>query len=70
MQVICSADEDVTARVMEITGGKGAYAALESVAGELTGKVASALRPGGTVLLSGGASGPTLSAGIGDFIFR
>ncbi|CAI5514628.1 unnamed protein product [Closterium sp. Naga37s-1] len=69
-EVICSTDESVPDRVRAITGGRMAHAAVESVAGDLTGAVLSSVRPGGTVLLFGGASGATFSASIGDFIFR
>ncbi|CAI7801871.1 unnamed protein product [Closterium sp. NIES-54] len=69
-EVICSTDESVPERVRVITGGRMAHAAVESVAGDLTGAVLSSVRPGGTVLLFGGASGATFSASIGDFIFR
>ncbi|CAI5457936.1 unnamed protein product [Closterium sp. Yama58-4] len=69
-EVICSTDESVLERVRAITGGRMAHAAVESVAGDLTGAVLSSVRPGGTVLLFGGASGATFSASIGDFIFR
>ncbi|CAI5493901.1 unnamed protein product [Closterium sp. Naga37s-1] len=68
--VICSTDESVPDMVRAITGGRLAHAAVESVAGDLTGAVLSSVRPGGTVLLFGGASGATFSASIGDFIFR
>ncbi|CAI5470545.1 unnamed protein product [Closterium sp. Yama58-4] len=69
-EVICSTDESVPERVRAITGGRMAHAAVESVAGDLTGAVLSSVRPGGTVLLFGGASGAAFSASIGDFIFR
>lgn len=69
-EVISTSDEDVVERVKEITGGKLAYGAVESVAGELTGKVISSVRSGGTVLIFGGASGISFSASIVDFIFR
>ncbi|CAI6012960.1 unnamed protein product [Closterium sp. NIES-65] len=68
--VICSTDESVPDMVRAITGGRLAHAAVESVAGDLTGAVLSSVRPGGTVLLFGGASWATFSASIGDFIFR
>ncbi|CAI5987140.1 unnamed protein product [Closterium sp. NIES-64] len=68
--VICSTDESVPDMVRAITRGRLAHAAVESVAGDLTGAVLSSVRPGGTVLLFGGASGATFSASIGDFIFR
>lgn len=37
--MIDSSSEDVTARVKEITGGTGAYSALDAVAGSSTGTV-------------------------------
>ncbi len=47
--VICSATEDVPARVRmrEITGGAGAYGGIDAVAGEQTATMTGALRPGG-----------------------
>lgn len=35
------------------TGGKGAYAAIDAVSGEMTMKVSMALRDGGTVYVYG-----------------
>jgi NADPH:quinone reductase-like Zn-dependent oxidoreductase len=37
--VINQEDEDVVQRVLEITGGEGAYAALDPIAGDFTGTV-------------------------------
>ena len=34
-EVLCSAEVDVAAKVKEITGGKGAYGAIECVGGDL-----------------------------------
>ena len=39
-------------RVKQITGRKLAYGAVDPVAGEMTGTIAAAVRPGGTVLVS------------------
>ena len=47
--VIVSSEEDVVARVKEITGRKMAYAALDCVAGEMTDTVAASTREDGTV---------------------
>ncbi|GJP41645.1 hypothetical protein CLOM_g1289 [Closterium sp. NIES-68] len=69
-EVICSTDENVAERVAAITGGRMAHAAVESVAGDLTGAVLSSVRAGGTVLMFGGASGASFTGSIGDFIFR
>ena len=51
-EVICSSDENVVARVKEITGRKMAYAAVDCVAGEMTDTVAASTREGGTVYVS------------------
>ena len=37
--VINQEQEDVVQRVLEITGGEGAYAALDPIAGDFTGTV-------------------------------
>ena len=50
--MINTSKEDLVARVKEITGRKLAYGAVDCVAGELTGAIAAATRPGGTVLVS------------------
>mmetsp|Transcript_1051 Transcript_1051/g.3213 ORF Transcript_1051/g.3213 Transcript_1051/m.3213 type:complete len:338 (+) Transcript_1051:236-1249(+) len=52
-EIINSSKEDLVARVKEITGGEGAYAALDPVAGITTGQMASALRKGGSVYVYG-----------------
>lgn len=48
-EVIVSSEEDVVARVKDITGRKMAYAALDCVAGEMTDTVAASTREDGTV---------------------
>ncbi|KAK9829662.1 hypothetical protein WJX72_007192 [[Myrmecia] bisecta] len=62
-------DEDVVGQVMKITGGKGAYGAIDAVGGEVTEKVMSAVRPKGTVLVYGAMSGPTLQVKIFDPLY-
>jgi hypothetical protein len=63
--VINQKEEDIVQRVMEITGGEGAYAALDPVAGDFTSTVSyksaipqavvwSACRPGGCARLGTG----------------
>lgn len=69
-EVIVSGEEDITARVLEITGGKGAYGAVDSVGGEITGALASAVRPGGTVIIYGAMSGLSTTISIPDPLFR
>lgn len=63
--VINQQEEDIVQRVLEITGGEGAYAALDPVAGDFTSTVSyrsaipqavvwSACRPGGCARLGTG----------------
>jgi trans-2-enoyl-CoA reductase len=60
-QVISSADEDVVARVKEITGGKGAWGALDAVSGSTTATLAASVRDGGQVFVYGVLGGTSLS---------
>jgi threonine dehydrogenase-like Zn-dependent dehydrogenase len=50
--VIVTSEEDVVARVKDITGGEGAYAALECVGGEESQKLIQVR--GGTTISRGG----------------
>ena len=50
--MIATSDEDLVARVKEITNRKLAYAAVDPIAGDFTKDVAAAVRPGGTVYVS------------------
>jgi trans-2-enoyl-CoA reductase len=68
-EVICSSDEDVMARVKAITGGKGAWGALDAVCGASTGTLASCVRDGGQVFLYGMLAGFVANIGAGD-LFR
>jgi NADPH:quinone reductase-like Zn-dependent oxidoreductase len=68
-ELICSADEDVAARVKDITGGKGAYAALEPVGGEITKAIIQSVRNDGHVLIYGAMSGIEFTVG-GNAIAR
>jgi NADPH:quinone reductase len=67
-EVICSADEDIAARVREITG-KGVRVAIDAVGGQTGGAAASALAPGGTLLVYGLLSGEPLPIDGGAMIF-
>ena len=69
-QVISSTDENVVERVKEITGGRMAYGAVDSVSGDLLGSVVASVRNGGSVLIFGAASGLNFQASAADFIFR
>lgn len=55
--VIASGEEDLVARVMEITGGKGARCAFDPVGGPYVDTLAQALAPRGILFVYGGLSG-------------
>ncbi len=55
-EVICTADEDLRARLQELTAGKGVERAIDCVGGELGAEVARNLAPGGTMLVYGALS--------------
>jgi len=55
-EVLCTADEDLTARLQALTGGKGVERAVDCVAGELGAEVARNLAPAGTMLVYGALS--------------
>ncbi|PSC74291.1 NAD(P)-binding [Micractinium conductrix] len=69
-EVINSSEEDVVERVKQITGGKGAFAALECVGGEITGKLIEALQDGGVCLIYGAMAAFDFTAGIPPILFR
>jgi NADPH:quinone reductase len=58
--VIVSDEEDVAARIMEITGGKGANIAFDAVAGQPLAALLSAMAPRGTVIVYGMLAGYSL----------
>ena len=80
MKKLCRADavivstgnsgESIAERVKEITNGKGAYAAVDAVGGELTGKLLEGVRSQGKLLVYGGLSGLSFSAGIPDVLVQ
>ena len=51
-EVIATTDENLVARVKEITNGKLAYAAVDPIGGAFTKDVVEAVRSGGTVYVS------------------
>lgn len=69
-EVICEADEDVVARVKEITGGKGVRYALDSVAGRSGGQLIQALATGGTAIIFGAISNKPLVVDPGTLLFK
>ena len=58
--VIVFPEESIAARVMEITGGKGAASAIDAVGGEIGSACIEALAPGGRLLLYSSLSGQPL----------
>ncbi|KAL4459109.1 hypothetical protein ABPG75_013974 [Micractinium tetrahymenae] len=69
-EVVVTTEEDLVERVKEITGGKGAYAALECVGGDITEKVVQATRNGGTVFIYGAMAAFSITVCIPDLLFR
>ena len=55
--VIATDEEDLVARTMEITGGRGAYVAFDPVGGPYVETLAASLRPRGILFVYGGLSG-------------
>ncbi|PRW59002.1 NAD(P)-binding [Chlorella sorokiniana] len=69
-EVIVTSEEDLVQRVKEITGGKGAYGALECVGGDITGKVVEATRDNGEVLIYGAMAAFDFTCPIPPLLFR
>ena len=69
-EVLCTEDEDWVDKVKHITDGKGAYGAVDAVAGELTAKMVNAVRKDGTVLIYGALSGFTATVPVPDVLFQ
>ena len=63
-------DGDVMARIKELTGGRGAAAALDAVGGETGALALRALRPGGTLLVYGMLGSEPLPLHNGEMLFR
>jgi len=55
-EVICTDDENLRARLQELTAGKGFERAIDCVAGELGAEIARNLAPAGTMLVYGALS--------------
>lgn len=68
--VINTSEEDVVARIKEITNGNGAYGAIDAIAGDITATITSSLRVGGTVLIYGAMSGLEFKGSVVDTLFR
>ncbi len=71
--VVVASDADYPAlvyRAQALTGGRGAYAALECLGGDKTQHVADAVRQGGTVVLYGGMAGIVVQWNLAQQGFR
>ena len=55
-EVICTADEDLRARLQKLTAGQGVERAIDCVAGEVGAEIARNLAPAGTMLVYGALS--------------
>ncbi len=67
---IATSDGDVTERVRQLTGGRGATAALDAVGGETGALALRALRSGGTMLVYGMLGNEPLPLHNGEMLFR
>jgi trans-2-enoyl-CoA reductase len=70
--VICTSadDYDLAKQVMAITGGAGAYGAVDAVAGDMTGQLQDAVRSGGRVLVYGALAGIQFTGSVVSSLFR
>jgi mitochondrial enoyl-[acyl-carrier protein] reductase / trans-2-enoyl-CoA reductase len=68
--VVAESAEAISEQVSKITGGKGAYGAIECVGGEITKGVMGSVRNNGVVFLYGAMGGLDIVAGIPDILFR
>ncbi|KAH9549253.1 hypothetical protein CY35_10G008300 [Sphagnum magellanicum] len=66
--VINSSTEDMVSRVKELTGGEGAFAAIDAVGGILTKSVGNSLRNGGRLFVYGTLGGPDVVLSSADLI--
>lgn len=68
--VVCSSTESIRDRIKELTGGQGAWAAIDAVGGEVGSEVARSLRVGASMLVLAGLSGEPLTIGAGTLLFK
>lgn len=66
--VVDSTEENWPHKVMQITGGKGAYACFDAIAGDVTNKCVQALRPCGEVLVYGAVASPEIKLAFFDLL--
>jgi NADPH:quinone reductase-like Zn-dependent oxidoreductase len=68
--VLCTETDDIAARVKEVTGGEGAWGAVDAVGGPLVQRITGAVRDGGFVYIYGAMSGLEFVGSIVDVLFR
>ncbi len=69
-EVICSSQEDIQQRVLQLTGGKGVRAAIDAVGGTVGAATAKALSLGGVMLVYGLLSFEPIPLDSGAMIFK
>lgn len=69
-EVVCTTDEDLVTKVMEITEGKGVKAVIDAVGGKVGGDVLRTLASGGTMLVYGLLSMEPTPMDAGFMIFK
>lgn len=67
-QVVCSSKEDMVVRVKEITGGAGAWAALDAVSGAMTQRLGACMQDGGRIIVYGALGGWEATVNVMDLI--
>ncbi|KAK9841202.1 hypothetical protein WJX74_001835 [Apatococcus lobatus] len=67
-EVIATDSEDIKERVDEITGGKGAWAAADAIAGDTSAQLMGCIRTGGSVYVYGALSGLVANAPVLDLL--
>ena len=68
--IVTTETENIPAAVHELTGGKGAYAAVDAVAGDSTAACTGSVRAGGTVIIYGAMAGIEFKGSVVDTLFR
>ena len=67
---VVSSQEDIGAKVRTITDGAMAWGATDCLANIMVGRLASAVRRGGSVLVYGALTGMRASVGVADLMFK
>lgn len=67
--VVCSATEDVYARIMDLSGGHGATGAVDAVGGRVAAEMARALRPHARLIVYGLLAGKATTFDMSAMLF-